>query len=491
MRFCQLEKILRTLFILIFFVGCSFLKTKIWGEHGPTPESQPTPAPIERVREVKSGHPILPSWFKIPSAFVLYDFVDQTPIHPFLDVEPNWRTREQLINYVAISPAESSFQYDLDLLSGKIYKVRDNCANEDLWGAYKDTIRTPNFTLGIIPQIYNQQRLVQKIAVFKEHFEKDKFIFIPEEYREARVVGSVILEYCERYPCDTRKKWTSTQILIGVDALDLKYAEISTLADLKNVIDWPYTKAFFENQYGAHRLGNKVKPAYRVISELDVTDTTKYFKDKSFVVNVNKLTNWRKTCFSLYDSLWKEVKRIRSEKYNQQEKIYELFKAFYTHDVDQFASCQKLVRPANINEDPARHWFFAYVSAFVNLEQNGFYYSCKDEGWVYNVRVDLHHFVTSELAELRLCKPTEFEKMFDHAINATSTMQNQVNKSFRFIEYDTQHGGSHQKLYSWVLQHNKKLVCDKSGHSPEIFPPDISWTPFKPNETQSGGDWSK
>lgn len=489
MRFCQLEKVLSTIFILVFLVGCSDLSTKIWG-HGAASGEKPV-QPIERVHELNSGHPIIPSWFKIPSTFTIFDYVDRTPTHPFFDVTPNWRPSQRLINYVAISPAESAFQYDLDLLSGKLYKVRDNCANEDLWGAYKEKVDRPNFTLAIIPQVYNHQRLAQKILIFKEHFEQDKFIFVPEESREARIIGSVILEYCDHYPCDSRKRWKATQILVGVDVLDAKYGQLNSLAELKNVIEWPYTKAYLENQFGAHQLANNFKPAYRVISELGVEETLKYFKDKSFVINVNKLQNWRKTCFSLYDSMWKEVTRIRSEKLHQQDKFHDFFLSFYMHDLDQFVSCQKLVRAANINEEPARHWFFTYVSAFVNLEQNGFVYSCKDKVWSYNARVDIHHLVTTELKEMRLCKPSEFEAIFDHAINAMSTMQYQTNKSFRFIEYDTQHGGSHQKLYSWIQQQSLNLACDKNIRSPEIFPVDIYWNPFRPDEVKSDGDWSK
>jgi hypothetical protein len=473
-----LEKILRTIFILSFLASCSFLRPT-----GLVPEQNTeTTEQVSADSQNTSLNQIVPTWFSnIPETYVLLDKEGKVPNHPFFDVDPNWRSDQQLINYVLVSPAESPYQYDLDLFSGKIFKVRNNCSSDDVWGDFSDKINRPNFSVGIIPRIYNQQRFIQKIIIFNEKTTETKIPIVPDKFAEAKVLGSVILQYCNQYPCDNQKKWSSTQILVGIDSHNSQYSEFSSLNELKKVINWPYVKAFLENQYGTHKIGNKNYPSYRLKAELDFTDTREYLKKASYNININKLVDWRKSCFALYDSLWKQAEKIRTVRNGQQEAFYDLFRVFYIRDYEQFLSCQKIVRPANINQNFERHWFFAFLQAFSNLEQNGFYYSCKGHGWMLNTPIDSEHFLTSEIKELKQCQPADFEQMFNHSINAMTSMQNQLNQSYRYIEYDTQQGGSHQKLYTWIFEHNKKLSCDQSEAPPEIFPEDILWKGFLPS----------
>jgi hypothetical protein len=460
MRFCQLEKIFNTLFILILCVACSHQKAA-----APTPQAK--------------------LWFNIPSTYAFENLEGQASLHPFFDLLPNWRGQQQLINYILVSPAESSYQYDFDLLSGRLYKVRNNCVSEDVTGEFENIIDKPNFSLGVIPQIYNQQRNAQKIIIFKEFSENEKFLFAPEKTYETRVIGSVILEYCDKIICDAKELSKVTQILVGVDPHNPKYAAVKSLPELKSLINWPYTKAYIENQYGVHHRWKKAYPAYKVNSELGFVPTVKYFLNNSVAVNMKQLIDWRQVCFGLYDSMWSQIKKIRSEPNGQQEKFYEMMKSFYTRDLEQFTSCQKLVRPANINEDSARHWFFTFMSAAVNLEKNRFYFSCSKNKWIYNSPLEQKPLTSGELQELGRCRASSLEKMFNQAVEAMSTMYFDVNKFYRYIEYDTEHGGSHQKIFSWVLEHDKKLACDKVDASPEIFPKDIQWQPLKPNENKA------
>lgn len=480
MRICQLEKLLGSIIILSLFSSCAYIKTE-WNNFV-APKNEKGDKAIERKYSVRSDRIILPSWFKIPKAYVQYDNDKVIPTHPFFDNAANWRKAEQLINYVEISPAESEYQYDLDLPSGKLYKVRNNCANKDIWGAYIGKIARPEFSMGIVPQMYNQEKKPQKIIIFKTHFDDEPFQYIPDEIRDARVIGSVILEYCDAYPCDARNRWTATQMLVGVDLLDSNFKEIKTFAELKDKINWPYTKAYLENQFGVHNLANKTFPAYRVTAELEIENTEKYFKEKSQLVDMEKLSNWRKNCLSLYDLIWEKVVEIRSSKNSQREKFFDYFKSFYIYDADKYYSCQKIVKPGSINENPERNWFFNFISAYMHLEQNGYYYNCAQAAWLQNSKIDAHHTSTNQLNELRLCKATEFEKMFDHAMNGLVMLKNQRNKSFRFIEYDSEHGGSHQKIYSWITYSSKKLACEDGNIHPEIFPSDVFWPAFKIDE---------
>ena len=161
------------------------------------------------------------------------------------------------------------------------------------------------------------------------------------------------------------------------------------------------------------------------------------------------------------------------------------FITFYKKNSDQYYSCQKLIRPASITENNRRLWFFAYLSAFFNLEKNGYYYTCKDKAWVYNLKIDNNKFSNDQNIELERCKSRYFELSFDKAINSLSLMSNQTNKSFRFIEYDNGQGGSHQKLYSWIPTSNRTINCkEKSQNRPvfDLFPQDVNWQSFNPND---------
>jgi hypothetical protein len=195
------------------------------------------------------------------------------------------------------------------------------------------------------------------------------------------------------------------------------------------------------------------------------------------------LLKTRDQCFKLYDDIWAKVEKIKTEKFDQQGKFLSLFKDFYKKDSDQFYQCQKMVRPASINDNDKRLWFFAYIQAFTNLEKNGFYYSCAEKLWAYNVKVDETHYYNNQNIELNKCRAKDFEVAFDQAINGLTLMKNQINKNYRFIEYDTQHGGSHQKLYAWVEDFNKKIVCrnlssKKIENQIDLFPQDVNWVNF-------------
>ena len=462
MMFCQLEKVLRVLFILIYIIGCSHQVEK------------------------QAVEPIASTWFNIPLRFGVDESKARLSVHPFFDIEPNWRGSKQLINYFVITPSQSAVQYDLELTSGKIYKVRDNCENQDSWQDYKDKFNTPNFSLGIIPQVYNQQKTMQKIIIFKELKADEKFSMTQVRPSEARIVGSVLMEYCERFVCDSKKTGVSTQILIGVDPLDSRFADVKTFKELNGKIDWAYARAYLQNQFGAHRVWKKTKPAYQITDELELQESLKYFKKNSIAVNMKELLKSRIKCFDLYDSLWDKMLKIRKEKNNQQEQFFDLLNNFYQKDLVFFNSCQKIIRPANISENNERHWFFSLFLAAINLEQNRFYYSCKNKSWIYNSLLDVKPLVNGELKELRICKPSELETMFDSTIKTMSTMKNQLNKFFRYIEFDTQQGGSQQKIYAWVSENSNKLGCDQVKTSPEIFPPGVYWNylmPTKKKET--------
>lgn len=469
MRICQLLNLVSVLFL----AACS------------------TP----KVDATRDQRVISASWLKIPARFALRDKDDNFLTHPFFDVSANFSREKRRVNFFVTTPEDSAFKYNIDLFSGRLYNEHEYCDSDDIWDAYTGEIQRPNFTQGIVPRTYDQTGKPQQIFVFglpKIQDSKDlRSRFHPQYFEVAKIVGSIILESCDSYPCDLKSKWKATQILLGVnDSVPNDFTKVNLLSELRKQTDWTYFKAIVTNQDGVHQVGQKFYPAFRISKELSLDETLKYFQENSRPVKMDELMKWRESCFTLYDALWDKAEKIRKEKFHQQDLFLKLFKEFYSKDSDVFYACTQLVRPGNINEDPRRLWFFAYLQAFTNLEKNQFYFSCSDKSWSYNPRVDDSRLFNSQTKELERCHARDFEKSFDQAINGLSLLKSQTNREYRFIEYDSGRGGTHQKLYSWVAENGKTFMCkNKKGlfkkSQPEtqfdVFPQDVVWESFAPD----------
>ncbi len=426
-------------------------------------------------------------WLKIPIKFALRDKDDNFLTHPFYDIDPAFKKDKRTINFFVTTPEESAFKYNIDLYSGRLYKDLDYCPVDDIWDFYKGELDKPNFTQGIIPRTYDQNSTPQKIIVFGSKEIIEKFKYHPTNYDTAKIVGSVILEACENYPCDLKSKWKPSQILVAVNSRDPGYSKINLMHELESKVDWTYVKSMLVNQEGVHQVGKKYYPAFRISKEFNLDESIKYFEANAVLANMVVLEKWRAGCFKMYDDLWEKSEKIRAEKVGQQDKFLKLFKEFYTLRSDEFYACQKLVRPANINDNSRRLWFFTYLQAFTNLAKNNFYYSCSEKSWAYNPKVDSERFFNDQNKELERCRARDFEKTFDQAINGLSLLKNQTNKGFRFVEYDTQRGGSHQKIYAWIADESKAQVCKNkkdvvTENSFDFFPQDVVWQNFNSNE---------
>ena len=449
-----------------------------------------------KVVEKKPEQLIVAGWLKISEQYALRDYYDDYLTHPFFDVDSNsgavnhlGNLDKRIINYVVTTTEGSFYKYNLDLYSGRLYKEHEYCDVDDIWEGYKGKVQRPNFNQGIVPRTYNQARAPQNIIVFSDPKKMEPFKFVPTHYETAKIVGSVILETCESYPCDGGDKWTRTQILIGVSLRDPQYSNINLLSELKSKIDWSYTKAVLTNQDGVHQISKKYFPAFRISRELNIDDTLKYFESYSVAVNPEDYSKWREGCFKIYDDLWSKTEIIRAGKYRQSDKFLKLFQEFYAQNSNAFYNCQKLVRPGTINHNPDRMWFFSFIQAFANLEKNGFYYNCRTKSWSYNPKVSDGKYYTDQNKELAACKGPELEKSFDQAINGLSLMKNQGTEQFRFVEYDSEHGGTHQKIYGWIKESSRASLCKKDELNPgenqaEIFPQDVVWANFS-NELDS------
>jgi hypothetical protein len=494
--FCQMENILRIFLLSIFLTSCSYF------DRWKTPEpammevsstaASVSPNQISVPPEINNS--IDAKWFNIPLRFTLGEQDDKVFVHPFFDAQafPTELKQNDLINYILTTPEDSPYKYSLDLFSGKIFRERDYCSQKDIWDAYEGEVYRPNFSLGIVPQTYDQDQAPLQIMVFASSSDLVvKFDTVPSKFSIARILGSVTVEHCESYPCDSKDKWVPTQILVGVNNNDLGFAKIQSINELKEKVDWNYSRAFLVNEGGVHSMGLKAYPAYRITKILNKDRTLFYLRDKTTKLNLAELNTWRETCFALYDKIWGKADEIRKgDAADKPDEFFQYFKEFYKSSADDFYKCQKLVRPANINENSNRHWFFAFLLAAVNLEKNGFYYNCQEKTWAYNPKLDDNKFLNDHLKELDRCRAKNFEKMFDQAINGLGLVKNHHNKTFRYIEYDSGIGGTHQKLYSWIISSNRSYTCKQKPESREneyeIFPHDVVWEAFPVPTNVSG-----
>ncbi len=473
--FCQLENVLRSFLVIYLLSACSSVNSvKVL-------EAKPLVSDQQQV--------IMPGWFKISENFSHRDPEGNYLVHPFFDLSPKSENLkdQSLFNYFVTVPFESLYKYNFDLYSGKLYKERNYCSSNDVWDIYTSEIFKPNFTQGIVPRTYDQNLSPQKIIIFSNSDKLNKnFSYDIKQFHTARVLGSFIIEFCEVYPCGAKSKWLPSQILVGVDSADASLSKVSLLSELKSKFDWNYVRAMLVNQDGVHKLGQKTVPAYRITRELTQADSLKYLNKNSKNVDVLELEKWRETCFKLYNDIWDKSEIIRLDKVGQKDRFFKYFKEFYKFYYKDFNQCQKLVRPANITENDNRLWFFSFLQAFSNLESNGYYYNCWDKSWAYNPYVQDDHYYYDQAKEFERCHARDFEKIFDQTMSGLGLMRVQTSKFFRFIEYDTQRGGSHQKLYSWVQLQSKSNVCldgqDSSEGQLEIFPQDVVWPAYLKDE---------
>ena len=479
MTICQLQNISKSIilssFSAILLFGCA-----------------QTPVDEKKVEE----RAIKAQWSKLPLRFAHRDDNDAFVTNPFFDIDPlisNFKDKEPDnygIRYFVTTPVESKFQYDFDLYSGKLYREREYCAQDDIWKNYGGDLLTPNFTQGIVPRVYNQNKEPMKIIVISSKENIEPFKEQPVNYDTARVMGSIVVEQCENFPCDIPGKWKPAQMLVGVSTRDPEFNALGSFTELKSKINWNYARGILSNMYGYHKVGGKVYPAYRISKELNLKDSVAYFKKTSSVItaeNFTELNKWRVGCMKLYDSVWDESERLRKLDYGQAEGFLKYFKEFYLKNSNEFYQCSKLVRPANIVEDHRRLWFFSYLQAFTILSKNGYYYSCNENAWAYNARVDDNKFYVDQNKEIARCRAKNFEATFDQAINGMSLMKNQSSRQFRFVEYDTVRGGSHQKIYGWIHEKSQDYACKYDSKTPkqipfDIFPQDVVWENFKQDE---------
>lgn len=469
-----------------------------------------------------------PSWMATDALYNDRNFYGEYLIHPFFDLVPFSSKVDNSMNFVMTTPVGAQSKYEIDLRSGRLYRKHNFCSQEDIWKKYTGTINRPPYTEGIIPRLLDQLGSPQKIIVFGKSRYFHKFEIAPTRSQRVRIVGGVLLQYCNSYPCRGYNKWQSRILLVGVSPTDPEFKKINNLNQLKKVVDWDESVAFIQNSNGRKLSGNEPRPSYRIVGNIGPKEAFKISLSKGHLFNFDEMKTIRSSCQALYDYTWKTVKAIRSyEVHNKLSKdmpeknitkvkvstdtfsgnvvsaerlddrsdavlqkemeikdFAYFFKHFYLKYKDRYKTCQQFVRDTSINSDKERMWFFSYLTSFFNTEEAGYMYSCSRTAWVKNPVTNSGERLYSLKKSIKNCTTRELNTAFDMSINIQAGLSSSSQDHFRFIEYDHGNGASHQKIYSWVRDLGDGYVCDKDRRQKlSIFPQDVNWVDFGDSKT--------
>lgn len=458
-------------------------------------------------------------WFLAAKRFSPRDLHGNVPLHPFFDYAHNANMQQTTINFVMTTPVNNDYGYGFDLLSGKTYRRFEYCPQGDIWGKFDSGVYRPNFNDGFVPRMLDQLGKPQRMIVFGNSEYFSSYNKVQPNLDRVRVVGGVVEQYCKSFPCTTRDKWLSRLVLVGVKPEDPQFAKIRTLTSLKKVVDWGYVKAFLENSSGRTFEGDKELPAYRIVGGSGPKNALNFALNNGYLFDDKAIGSMKSSCHKLYDFIWESVLDIRQHHKQKTERVEKpkinknigrfrqvdirkkkksrgsevegikrsfavFMNVFYKNYVNRYQTCQKYVRSTNLNNNPDRHWFFAFLEAFVKLEETGYVYKCNRQAWIENPLLSSGKRMFSVKDERRRCTVKELDRAFDMTSTVFSGLQRSNNEHYQYIQYDEGRGGSHQKLYSWVYHNGKRLACfkdnstDLRAEDKLIFPNDINWRPF-------------
>lgn len=458
-----------------------------------------------------------PVWFKTEKRFSIEDSSGNPMVHPFFDLAPFGSGKDNSVNFFVTTPRGSHHYYDIDLVSGRLYRRRSYCEQVDIWEKYSEDIHRPKFNIGLVPRLLDQLGNPQKIVIFGKQKYFHKFKKNVTYSQRAKVIGGVIHQFCQRHPCKTRDNWLSTLVLIGINAEDPRYSNITNLTQLKKKINWNYFKAFMENGFGRTKNGPFEAPAYRMVGEVPGKEALKFALNKGHLFKFEEMRRLRSSCEKLYDYLWEGSKVVRKlakeqqqldkknkkkndylfvienkykdkkgkvtvNRFEEQEiikvnqsKVEQDFKLnkrkysdfskfffdFHLKYAPRYKTCMKFVKPSSLSENAQRHWFFAFVNGFMKLEQSDYIYRCNKRGWVENSKLSSGKRIFDVNAR-RKCSAFSLDYAFDQVVTVNTGLKRAARPHHRFLEYDYGVGGSHQKIQSWVYDDGKVISCAES-----------------------------
>jgi hypothetical protein len=460
------------------------------------------------------------------------------PVHLFFDLIPNLKIKNNTLHFVRTEREKSFFSYDVDLVSGRLFKRFKYCEQKDIWKKGKDSCNRPPFHIGFVPRLLNPLGTPQKIIVYGN----ERYFAYEKEGRfssqKVRVVGGIVRQYCRDYPCNQKRKWVSELIFVAVNPMDPRFKKVVHYKHLQDLIKWDDLTTFLENGDGVNLQIDNPRPAYRLINKMGPNKALNYAFKKGHFFRFEEMKNLRRSCHRLYDFVWKSYKitqlrryqkifgekvpekkkmdsryfdifwdskkgstvqnvdlskkgskkrknKRRKEKLGQYENFSKFFEYFYTNYSSELATCQKLVWSSNVNSDRRRHWFFAYLNAYMKLEELELVFDCKNNVWTANpILVSSNKRRIDYLENKKYCTDDDYDRAFNQSITYMYGLHKSKREHYRYIEYDYGVGSSHEKIYSWVKDYGMRPLCvEKKAQAinktlKSIFPSDVPHTWF-------------
>jgi hypothetical protein len=443
---------------------------------------------------------IKPRWFETANRFKLVDANKQILPHRFFDANPAIDLNKKTVNAIVTTPKDSLYGYDLDIASGQLYLAKKFCEQPDRYQQYPGKVFRPPFSIGVVPRILDQLNMPQKIIVFggSDYFTR----YHRTHLFDIRLVGAYIEQNCPHGTCVEASQWESRLVLVGVQNGNNAYKDVHDLVALKKIEKWDYVKAFIENGYGCNKVADKYYPGFRMGAEVTATQALAFLERNSTIFTIQRLASMRKSCYKMYDFLWKDLSAVSStelvanttdeirqkaSKINQAEQkgiqpFYRRFVKNFKQYHEQYKTCSKYILPSNINDSPERHWFFAFYSAFHRMHELGQVFDCNAKRWELNPFIGKNRRAVALKDQLGNCSGKDIDIAFEQAVVELGHLRTKGRKSFRYVDYDSGINGTHAKIYNWVPHDYKSMSCSENEDSEfslkaKTFPEDIKWTP--------------
>ena len=418
---------------------------------------------------------VKPLWFKSDGHVRFIDGLYQTVPHLFFDVNPKIDLESRELNAVILVEKDGDNHYELDLVSGRRVFTHSYCREDDVWKSYPRSLKTPPFHYAFVPRLINRQKNPQKVIIFGDKkylsYSHNK---IGDEFVRVRIIGGIVEQFCDSYPCDKLKTWRDSVILVAVAKDDPEYKDVKSITKLKSFTDWKRIKSFLENGRGRSIIAkNTYYPAYRVYGNSVAGKSMKFALESGHLFSIDELNTLGRTCEALYEKAWNMREKVLKDK----ENFHRVFSQFYNQYWNSFNTCKKYVRSPRIKDNHQKHWYFEFLHAFSLAHRLGYVYKCDFESWEPNqVNYDGKLLFKQE-DFLRSCSDKELNSAFPRAVNLLSSLAKTSKRYYKYIEYEQGRNTYNEKIYNWIALTGKRQLCSVQEKTREIkiFPNDVEW----------------
>jgi len=442
----------------------------------------------QKIKGSRASIPDLASWESVT------DRNGQMPEsgHAFFSFSPRMSSETGLTQAILTTPAGSPYRYEFHLPTGLVYRSERYCKQKDVWRSFKSSLTRPSFHEGFIPRLLDSTGRPQKILIFGgkpvHPFNFDRF----SKPVTVKVVGGIQEQYCRHHPCSKQGTWQSRMVLVGFDPMQSEFMGVKTFKKFKKVVDWKYAKSFIENSQGRTSsfydpaLERGDKPSYRVIGSFERNSAMNYAIKSGHLFREKEILTMKKSCDKLYSFIWQASKIFKKTKklhkvdgVHAKKSFGTFFSSFFENYGGSYRTCSKFMGSTKREKNMGKIWFFSFLDGVFNLANMGYSYDCERKSWARNITQKKSLFLEKDQ-----CKPEDVNDAFESAVTTLGILYRNKDHSYFYKTYDFGAGGTHQRIYSWIFNRGKNILCvnEKEKLSFEetqsSFPNDIRWTPL-------------